>query len=117
MDPKTYLRHLIVAAESNSSIPIQLSELKTLQRLMETEEETSMRSRMEYHESEQRRLKAIQNRKNLTDADHVTWKALTDENKMIDAIKNFRDMTGCSLKESKDTIDWWRSNREVKYFF
>lgn len=116
MTPKSYLESLINGQEI-SSIPVQLSELKTLLALMETQDTVSRGSWDAYIASDKRRQMAIENRKNLTDADHTVWKDLCDSDKIVNAIKYFRDLTGCGLKEAKDTIDWWRANRTVKYFF
>lgn len=45
----------------------------------------------------------------LTDVDHAGWQALVRQDKIVDAIKLYRTLTGTiSLKDAKDAVCEWR---------
>ncbi|QYW02211.1 hypothetical protein PP740_gp012 [Stenotrophomonas phage Philippe] len=70
-----------------------------------------------YEIAERMRKHALENRNSLTDADHKHWQDLLAEGRIVEAIKAFRAMTACNLKQAKDTVEHYRARKEIKYFW
>lgn len=72
--------------------------------------DSSVLRSLEYKAKEYDMMVARERASKLTDVDHAGWQSLVRQDKIVDAIKLYRTLTGePSLKAAKDVIDAWRA--------